>query len=127
MKKTTLAAVAIMGAPALADTGMPAICYTAVNLSAATLNERYTDESFGDAYDPAQITLKKDFAARAITKTTFLGSCEDQQKFKPGWCRVAGGSPVVWQAEVTENGEKTATVTVTYNRGGCWVDEVERL
>jgi hypothetical protein len=43
---------------------------------------------------------------------------------------VAGGSPDVYQADVSRvEGREVgqfAKVIVTFNRGGCWVDEASR-
>jgi len=115
-------------ATAMADV-MPDICKTAVNYGAAALQLRFYDKSIGNPYDPNSVTLKKDLQTFPISNVKYLGNCdEDYGKLKDSWCVVAGGSPDVYQATVSRvdqgNTYAVGTVVVTYNRGGCWMDEV---
>ena len=128
--KTLLAGMLLVAAPLAQAEVMPEICKSAVNLVAKALNVPYSDGSFSDAYDPNKITLKKNFAKYPMT-VTYLGNCEETPGLKDTWCQVAGGSPNVYQVDVARveaPGESypMAKMIVTYNRGGCWVDDVEK-
>jgi hypothetical protein len=130
--RVILAAMMISAAPVLAEqVAMPEICKTTINYTAKVLNIGFEDGSFADKYDPNRIVLKKDFKKYPIV-ATYLGDCEEQNaKIKPEWCQVAGGSPTVFQVEVSGPDGNGGTVpevkiTVTYNRGSCWVDQVEK-
>lgn len=111
---------------------MPAICKTQANYAVQALNLGFSDGSFADKHNPSSVKLKLDFKNLPITKIEFLGNCdEDEAKLKESWCVVAGGSPDVFKAEVAmsdDQGNKYpyADVIVTYNRGGCRVDEITR-
>jgi hypothetical protein len=124
--KVILAAMMISAAPALAANKIPDICKTAANYAAQTASIRYQEGSGSDEYNPKTLKLKRDHKAFPA-KYKFLGNCdEDGAKLKTEWCEVAGGSPDVYQAEVSAFGVPTINVIVTYNRSGCWVDEVTR-
>jgi hypothetical protein len=134
-KKFALALLPLFSSQAFASASMPALCDTAINYAAQTLDLNLSDGSFSDVNDPASITLKKDFTTYPISNVKLIDDCMGTP-VNPIWCQVAGGDPVVYQADVAEvtpaqNGipaqtEAIATVTVTYNRGGCRVDQVER-
>jgi hypothetical protein len=130
--KTLLAGMLLVAAPLAQAEVMPEICKSAVNLVAKALSVPYSDGTFADKYDPNKITLKKNFAKYPMT-VTFLGNCDETQGLKETWCQVAGGSPNVYQVDVSRRESTTgdaypmAKMIVTYNRGGCWVDDVEKL
>lgn len=131
--KVLLAGMLLTGGAAMADTAptMPNICKTTANYGAQAANFRFNDQSWGDPNDPDQLTVKKDFKTYPITAVKFLGNCDDDpgNVLKESWCHVAGGSPDVYQVDVGQVQDKDiypmATVIVTYNRGGCRVDEVD--
>lgn len=114
------------------DSGIPQICKSAANYAAKAANISMEDGTYSEAYDPAKITFKKDFVKFPITKVEFVGNCDETPNIPENWCRVAGGSPDVWKVEVSQRDADTgsaypiADVVVTYNRGGCHVDEVEK-
>jgi hypothetical protein len=115
---------------AAADT-VPDICKAVVNYTAQTLDLRLEDGTWSDGLNPKKIVLKRN-DAQYPADIKFLGNCDqDYNSLKQTWCRVAGGSPDVYEAKVTKNEGKNgsypfATVIVTYNRGGCHVDEAAR-
>ena len=133
-KNVLLAGLALASAPALAaGPKIPDICKAAANYTAKMMNIRYLDGTFTqDVYNPSSIRLKKDYVKFPILRTTYLGACEAQDSgLKEEWCQVAGGSPVVWKVEVGQKEDggpayPIADVIVTYNRGGCWVDEAAK-
>jgi hypothetical protein len=114
-----------------ADTvDLPEICKSAANYAAQAMALSFTDRSWGDPVDPSKVTLKKDFVTFPITAVKDLGGCfDDNPAIKSTWCQVAGGVPGVYQLDVARVlghlSEPFATVVVTYNRGGCWVDQTE--
>lgn len=129
MKTTTLlTGMLLLSAPTLAkaDT-MPDICKSVANYAAQALDLRFSDGSFSDKENPKTIVMKRNLKKYPMTVKD-LGNCEDNINLKESWCRVAGGSPEVYQVDVarkeTDGSYPFATVIVTYNRGGCWVDEV---
>jgi hypothetical protein len=111
----------------------PDICESVANYAAQALMLEFADGTWADPVNPSRVTIKRDFKKFPITKSTDLGSCEDDQnKFPEPWCQVAGGSPEVLQYEISApdslgTNYPVAKVTVTYNRGGCHVDQAERL
>jgi hypothetical protein len=124
--KVIMTGVLLSSAQAMAAVNLPEICQTAVNFAAGALNAGFNE----DGEDPATLTLKKDFVTFPITKSVLLGNCdEDAAKLKKSWCTVAGGSPDVYQVTVSENSNGSTfpreIMIVTYNRGGCFVDEVK--
>jgi hypothetical protein len=132
MKKSKLlfAGLVLSTSPAFAaDPAIPEVCKTAAYYSALTFDISYTDGTWSDKYNPKKLTLKKDYKKYPITSIQFLGNCDDgTSTLKESWCQVGGGSPDVYQVEVSKAQSKTdvypiANVIVTYNRGGCWVDE----
>jgi len=129
--KSILATALLASAPAMAFT-MPDVCKTAANYTVQAMDQHYDDGDVGNPNNPNQITLGLDFKFYPVISVKDLGSC-DEKKFKDSWCSVAGGSPEVFQIDVAydSNGKGStaypfATVYVTYNRGGCWVDEAAR-
>jgi hypothetical protein len=133
MKKSNLllaGSALLSAAPALA-TDAPDICKTAVNYAVQAADLQIEDGSFAPKYDPSHITMAKNFKTYPIAKVTDLGNCDSENSnLKESWCRVGGGSPEVYQIDVnkSERGQswELATVVVTVNRGGCWVDELTK-
>ncbi len=129
--KILLAGALLSSGQALAAEPMPKLCNSAINYAVQTLDLGLSDGTFADAYDPASVTIKKNTKTYPVTQVKYLGSCDDDQlHLPPAWCQVAGGSPDVWQAEVSRvdgnYSTPAATVVVTYNRGGCRVDKIEK-
>lgn len=125
-----LLAAANFAAATPAIPATPDICDSVANYAAVGLQMAFSDGTWMDVYDPASVRLTRDLNKYPFKKT-FLGNCdEDAGKLKDSWCQVAGGSPDVYQYDISEkDGNDTypiATVIVTYNRGGCWVDEASR-
>lgn len=108
----------------------PDICESLANYAAQVMLLNFADGTWTDPVNPAALNLKRNFAKYPITKVTDLGSCDDpKSKLPPSWCQVAGGVPDVVQYQVSENDGKfgtypVANVVVTYNRGGCHIDQV---
>jgi len=136
MKANVLFAGMIFAATSTASAAQlvkPDICESVANYAAQALMMVFQDGTWTDPVNPSKVTIKRDFKKYPITKTTDLGSCDDDGNHLPqAWCNVAGGSPNVTQYEISEDEGKygkypVAKVTVTYNRGGCWVDQAERL
>ena len=127
MKPELLLAATLFLSPVAQADSMPEICKTVVNFTAQSLNVRTTEGSWADPYNPGSIRIRKDLRKFPITSEKFLGNCDEDSGLKESWCRVAGGSPNVYQAEVgqAEGNEAYpfATVIVTFNRGGCHVAE----
>ena len=130
--KILLAGSLLTCTQAVAD-GMPDVCKTAINYAAQTLNLGLSDGSFAGSNDPQSVTLNKDFTKYPLTNVKLLGSCEvDGANLKQSWCQVDGGSPSVYQADVAlATGEAggsypLATIVVTYNRGGCSIDAIDK-
>lgn len=128
MAVTTL----FMGSVSLAD-DMPAICKNLAQYTAQITELRFTEAAYGDVYNPKTLKLNSDFKKYQISKVTDLGNCEEEipgaEPLKDSWCRVAGGSPEIYRAEVSvvdsSGGSYPAVdVIVNYNRGGCTVREV---
>jgi hypothetical protein len=137
--KMFLAGMLLTGTSAFAtqtpaqDSGIPDICKSVANYAAQTLALGFQDGTVADGVvDPQKLTLKVDYKTYPTTYKA-LGDCEEEN-LNPAWCQVAGGQPVVFEADVQQavqvvNSTQTesfplATVIVTYNRGGCWVDQV---
>lgn len=128
--KIALAGMLIAGSNAFAVT-LPDICKSAANYTAKMMNIRYQDGTFGDSYNPSSIRLTRDLVKFPITQVTFLGNCDETPGLKESWCQVAGGSPDVYQVKVGKKESDghvypMSTLVVTYNRGGCWVDEAAK-
>jgi hypothetical protein len=117
----------LFASPAFATQDIPASC-KALASTAAQLVDQSTEES-KDGSDQ-ELTIKGDAIHAPVTKVTFLGNCDEDthHKLKQSWCRVAGGSPDVYQLEVSDKQDnwtgKKATVIMTSNRGYCRIDEV---
>ena len=134
--KVVLAGALLSTAPAMADT-LPTICNSAINYAVQSLDLGLSDGAVADPYDPTSIRLVKSLNQYPISNVKYLGGC-DAPQVKKAWCRVAGGEPAVFQADVSEAYMKDpkipgtggtypiATVVVTYNRGGCFLDLVEK-
>lgn len=120
----------VAAGPALARDEMPEICLSTVNYAVQTLNLNLSKSGPANNYDPDTLTLKKDFAQYPVSDVKYLGNC-DEGGLKPEWCQIAGGPADVYRVEVEQaydggNKHPLASVVVTYNRGGCDVDEVTK-
>lgn len=122
-----LAAAFLAGGQALAAApALPESCKQIASQSTQILDQRV--EEGDDSH--ADITLKSDPAHLPVTKVSFLGNCDENgDRLKKSWCRVAGGSPDVYQVKVSDKSDDgyvgaKATVIVTFNRGYCRVDEI---
>jgi hypothetical protein len=127
-----LAGMLLSSAPAMAaHDAIPDICKSVANYATQALALQFSDGTFSDKYNPTTIQLIEDFKTYPFTSIKDLGNCDQNPHLKKSWCNVAGGSPEVYQLDVAESDGADAsypfaTVIVTFNRGGCWVDSADR-
>jgi hypothetical protein len=130
MKSTIMiAGILLTGGQAMANTNpLPDVCKTVANIAAQALEFRSSDDDAAKT-----VTLTEDLVHFPVTKAVYLGNCDDDHaSLKQAWCRVGGGSPDVYRVEVSDAEDSAgkpypiATMVVTFNRGGCWVDSAER-
>src|SRR4051812_11668325 len=103
--KLLLATLIFTGSQAMAAT-MPHICANVAGYAAQTTSLRFTDGTWGDKENPSHLELKSDFKTYPVIKETYLGNCDEDPanpNIKEEWCRVAGGSPDVYKAEIGQN------------------------
>jgi hypothetical protein len=130
IKHILLATMMIMGIAVHANGGdTPDICSAVANYAVIATQIRFQDGTFSDKYNPKSLRFHRDLVDYPVIQVTDLGNCEENgTNLKESWCRVAGGSPEVYQYEFghKESGVVTpiAGVIVTFNRGSCWVDEL---
>ena len=125
--KMILAGAILSGSQCFAQANKaPESCNTVAKLGVQVSGLRLEEGSL----EPINLTLTSEDAKNyVVTESIYLGNCDDESvKLKPTWCQVAGGSPDIYQLEVAKIENTTnyprATVIVTYNRGGCRLNDI---
>lgn len=129
-----VAALLAVSPAAMADDA-PGICKNLANYAAQMLGTSFQDGTFADGViNPARLTLKTDFTNYPLGTVKDLGNCDEptpgQPPLKDSWCQAAGGSPEVYEIDISRSWganipvQPFAAVTVTYNRGGCSIDQI---